>query len=164
MDFAATENNAMSARVPESGPLCTLARGALRIAQEWLAPVLDLGMRLFVAEAFLTSGLTKIASWDTTVALFENEYQVPLLPPEIAAYLGTAAELTLPVFIALGLGGRLAAIALFVFNIVAVIAYPDLSPAGLKDHQLWGLILLVVALHGPGKLSVDHFIRRRFFA
>lgn len=164
MDFAATENNAMSARVPESGSLRTLARGALRIAREWLAPVLDLGMRLFVAEAFLTSGLTKIASWDTTVALFENEYQVPLLPPEIAAYLGTAAELTLPVFIALGLGGRLAAIALFVFNIVAVIAYPDLSPAGLKDHQLWGLILLVVALHGPGKLSVDHFIRRRFFA
>lgn len=163
MNFAATEDDAVSARAPESGSLRTLARGALRIAQEWLAPVLDLGMRLFVAEAFLTSGRTKIASWDTTVALFENEYQVPLLLPELAAYLGTAAELTLPVFIALGLGGRLAAIALFVFNIVAVISYPDLSVAGLKDHQLWGLILLVVAVHGPGKLSIDHFIRRRFF-
>ena len=164
MDFAATQVNDLSASEPGAGSLRRLAKGALRVAQEWLAPVLDLGMRLFVAEAFLTSGLTKIASWDTTVALFENEYQVPLLPPELAAYLGTGAELTLPVFIALGLGGRVAAIALFVFNIVAVIAYPDLSPAGLKDHQLWGLILLVVALHGPGKLSLDHLIRRRFFA
>lgn len=164
MNYAAIQENGVSAREPGVGTLRQLAQGALRIAQEWLAPVLDLGMRLFVAEAFLTSGLTKIASWETTVALFENEYQVPLLPPELAAYLGTAAELTLPVFIALGLGGRLAAIALFVFNIIAAISYPDLSPAGLKDHQLWGLILLVVALHGSGKLSVDHFIRRRFFA
>ncbi len=164
MDYAAIQEYGVSARGARVGTLRQLARGALRIAQEWLTPLLDLGMRLFVAEAFLTSGLTKIASWETTVALFENEYQVPLLSPALAAYVGTAAELTLPVFIALGLGGRLAAIALFVFNIVAVIAYPDLSPAGLKDHQLWGLILLVVALHGPGKLSVDHFIRRRFFA
>lgn len=163
MNFAATQVSAVSAGQAEGGTLRRLVQGALRVADEWLAPVLDFGMRLFVAEAFVTSGLTKIASWDTTVALFENEYQVPLLPPELAAYLGTAAELTLPVFIALGLGGRLAAIALFVFNIVAVIAYPDLSPAGLKDHQLWGLILLVVALHGPGKLSLDHLIRRRFF-
>ncbi|MGB7988808.1 MAG: DoxX family protein [Candidatus Methylophosphatis roskildensis] len=164
MNFAATQVSAVSAGDPAVGSLKRLAQGTLRIAQEWLAPVLDLGMRLFVAEAFVTSGLTKIASWDTTVALFENEYQVPLLPPELAAYLGTAAELTLPVFVALGLGGRVAAIALFLFNIVAVIAYPDLSPAGLKDHQLWGLILLVVALHGPGKLSLDHLIRRRFLA
>ncbi len=162
MNFAATQLSAVSVGDPGVGSLKRLAQGALRIAQEWLAPVLDLGMRLFVAEAFLASGLTKIASWDTTVALFENEYQVPLLPPELAAYLGSGAELVLPVFVALGLGGRLAAIALFVFNIVAVIAYPDLSPAGLKDHQLWGLILLVVALHGPGKLSLDHLIRRRF--
>ena len=162
MNFAATQVSAVSVGDPAVGSLKRLAQGALRIAQEWLAPVLDLGMRLFVAEAFLASGSTKIASWDTTVALFENEYQVPLLPPELAAYLGSGAELVLPVFVALGLGGRLAAIALFVFNIVAVIAYPDLSPAGLKDHQLWGLILLVVALHGPGKLSLDHLIRRRF--
>jgi len=164
MNFAATQVSVVNSGEPGVGSVKRLAQGALRVAQEWLAPVLDLGMRLFVAEAFLTSGLTKIASWDVTVALFENEYQVPLLPPELAAYFGTAAELTLPVFVALGLGGRLAAIALFVFNIIAVISYPDLSPAGLKDHQLWGLILLVVALHGPGKLSLDHLIRRRFFA
>lgn len=164
MSYAAIQHDAVTTGEPAIGPLKQLARRALRIAEEWLAPVLDLGMRLFVAEAFFTSGRTKIASWDATLALFENEYQVPLLPPEIAAYLGTGAELILPVFIALGLGGRLAAIALFVFNIVAVIAYPDLSPAGLKDHQLWGLILLIVALRGPGKLSLDHLIRRRFLA
>lgn len=164
MDYAAVDQNAVRATESAPGRLKQLALSALRFAEQRLAPVLDLGMRLFVAEAFFTSGRTKIASWDTTVSLFENEYQVPLLSPETAAYLGTAAELTLPVFIALGLGGRLAAIALFIFNIVAVISYPDLSPAGLKDHQIWGLILLIVALHGSGKLSLDHLIRRRYFA
>ena len=164
MDIAARQVDISGEPERERTTLRRLSQGALHVAQGWLAPVLDLGMRLFVAEAFLSAGLAKIASWDTTLALFENEYQVPLLPPELAAYFGTAAELTLPVFLALGLGGRLAAIALFVVNIVAVVSYPDLSPAGLKDHQLWGLILLVIALHGPGRLSFDHLIRRRFLA
>jgi putative oxidoreductase len=130
---------------------------------EFLAPVLDLGIRVLVASVFLKSGLTKIASWSSTLALFENEYAVPLLPPEAAAYLGTAAELGLPVLLLFGLGTRAAAFALFLFNIVAVISYPDLSEVGLKDHQYWGLLMLVTLLHGPGKLSLDHVIRRRFF-
>jgi putative oxidoreductase len=70
--------------------------------------------------------------------------------------------LTLPVFLALGLAGRLSAFALFVLNIIAVISYPDLHAVGLKDHQYWGLLLLVTICRGPGKLSVDHWIRRRF--
>jgi putative oxidoreductase len=138
--------------------LCTAARRGLEIA----TPAIDLAVRLTVAAVFFKSGLTKIASWDSTLFLFENEYAVPLLPPELAAYLGTAAELALPVLLVLGLGTRFAALALFVFNIVAVISYPDLGAIGLKDHQYWGLFLLVTLFHGPGRLSLDHFIQRRF--
>uniref|UniRef100_A0ABX1PLU9 DoxX family membrane protein n=2 Tax=Aromatoleum anaerobium TaxID=182180 RepID=A0ABX1PLU9_9RHOO len=138
------------------------AADAARSALVFFTPALDFGIRLLLASVFFKAGLTKIASWSTTLALFEYEYAVPLLPPEAAAWLGTAAELTLPVLLVLGLGTRLAAFALFVFNIVAVISYPDLGEVGLKDHQYWGLLLLVTLFHGPGKLSLDHLIHRRF--
>lgn len=130
---------------------------------EFLSPLLDLGIRLWVADVFWNSGLTKIASWDNTVLLFENEYSVPLLSPEVAAALGTFTELVFPVFLVLGLGGRFAAFVLFVFNYIAVISYPDLNAAGLKDHMYWGILLLVLLFHGPGKISVDHFIKRKFW-
>ncbi len=160
--MSVAENRVESTAMEGAAGLTGAARGLIRILEEYLAPVLDLGIRLLVAGVFFQSGLVKIQSWSSTVALFENEYEVPLLPPELAAYLGTGAELVLPVFLALGLGGRLAAAALFVFNILAVVSYPDLSEVGLKDHQYWGLLLLVTVLHGPGKLSADHFIRRSF--
>ena len=127
---------------------------------EALTPILGLAIRLYVANVFFTSGLTKIQSWDSTLALFEYEYAVPLLSPALAAYLGTAVELAAPGFLALGLAGRLAALVLFVFNIVAATSYPDISVAGVKDHILWGWLLAVVFFHGPGKLSVDHLIVR----
>ena len=122
---------------------------------EFITPVLDLGIRLWVANVFLKSGLTKIQSWDTTLALFEHEYHVPLLSPQLAALLGTATELTFPMLLALGLAGRFSAFVLFAFNIVAVISYPDLNEIGLKDHVYWGIFLLVTLLHGSGKLSLD---------
>lgn len=131
-------------------------------ALEFLSPVLDLGIRALVASVFFQSGLTKIASWETTLLLFESEYAVPFLPPMLAAYLGTAAELTLPVLLLFGFGARLTALGLFVLNVIAVISYPDLSAAGLKDHQYWGLLLLVTLFHGPGKLSLD-YLSSRFF-
>lgn len=125
-------------------------------------PVIDLAIRLYVGKVFFMSGLTKIASWSSTLALFEYEYAVPLLPPAVAAWLGTAAELTLPVLLVLGLATRPAVFALFIFNIVAVISYPDISDVGIKDHFFWGLLMLVTLFHGPGALSIDHLIRRRF--
>ena len=128
---------------------------------EWLQPVFVLAVRLYVASVFLKSGLTKIASMDSTILLFTHEYQVPLLSPEVAAYLSTGAELVLPVLLALGLGGRLAAAALFAFNIVAVFSYPELNEVGVMQHQYWGVLLLIPLLYGPGKLSIDHLIRRR---
>jgi len=132
---------------------------------KWLdfaSPLADLGVRLWVANVFWKSGLTKFQSMDSTIMLFEYEYKVPLLSPTVAAYLGTFTELAFPVLLALGLGGRFSAFVLFVFNIIAVISYPDLNPAGIQQHQLWGLLLLVTMLHGPGRISIDHFIRRRF--
>ncbi|HID83416.1 MAG TPA: DoxX family protein [Chromatiales bacterium] len=125
----------------------------------WLAPVFDLVIRLYVAKAFFLSGLTKIKSWNSTVQLFEYEYTVPLLSPKLAAFLGTAAELSLPVLLALGLLSRPAALALFIFNYVAMTSYPDISPAGIKEHWLWGALLLVTFFHGPGKISLDHLLR-----
>ena len=151
-----------------SEPRLGLRRRALLLAQaalrrlDGLSPAVDLVVRVFVATVFFKSGLTKVASWATTVSLFENEYAVPLLSPEAAAALGTTVELVFPVLLVLGLGGRLSAFVLFVFNIVAVVSYPDLGEVGLRDHQMWGLLLLVTLLHGPGKLSLDHLIGRRF--
>jgi putative oxidoreductase len=138
--------------------------GAIIARLNSLAPLVDLGVRLFVAGVFFQSGLTKISNWDSTLALFDNVYAVPLLPTQIAAVLGTGVELIFPVLLALGLGTRVSAFVLFVFNILAVISYPDLSAAGLKDHQTWGLLLLVTLLHGPGRVSVDQWIGRRFLA
>jgi putative oxidoreductase len=129
-----------------------------------LAPVGDLVIRLWVANVFWKSGLTKIQSVETTLQLFRYEYSVPLLPPELAAYLSMFTELTFSVLLAVGLAGRLSAAALFFVNIVAVISYPALEEAGLIQHQLWGLLLLVPLLHGPGKLSIDHLIGKRYGA
>lgn len=127
-----------------------------------VTPLADLAIRLFVAKIFWQSGMSKIETWDTTLSLFENEYEVPFLPPEIAAYMGTGVELFFPVLLVLGLGTRFAALVLFVFNIIAVISYPDLSEVGLKDHIHWGLLLLVPLFHGAGRLSADHWLAKKY--
>ncbi len=128
----------------------------------YLTPVFDLAIRLWVANVFWKSGLTKIKSWDTTLMLFDYEYSVPLLPTNVAAFLTTGAELLFPVLLLLGLASRFSALSLFILNYVAVIAYPDISGAGIKDHMLWGTMLAVIFFHGPGLLSADHFLRRKF--
>lgn len=130
---------------------------------DWLSPATDLLIRLWIANIFWKAGMVKIASWDSTLYLFEYEYQVPLLPPEIAAYLGTGVELTMPVLLALGLATRFSALVLFVFNIIAVVSYPTLNEIGIKDHQYWGLLLLVPLFHGAGKLSLDYFVSKFFW-
>jgi len=134
----------------------------------WLQRALEMAQslslllaRLYVAQVFFLSGLTKIRDWSVTLALFQDEYQVPLLPPEWAAYAGTAGELVLPVLLALGLGGRFAALGLSVVNAVAVLSLAEIAPAALAGHQLWGVLLLMVALWGAGRFSVDGLIRSR---
>jgi putative oxidoreductase len=127
----------------------------------FLSPLFDLAIRIWVARVFWMSGQTKIQSWDTTLMLFEYEYAVPILPFDVAAYSATAIELIAPVMLVLGLGTRLGALSLFVLNYVAAISYPDINVAGIKDHMLWGTMLAISFFHGPGKLSVDHLIRRK---
>ncbi|MDH3510913.1 MAG: DoxX family protein [Gammaproteobacteria bacterium] len=130
----------------------------------FLSPLLDLAIRLWVARVFWLSGQTKIQSWESTLMLFEYEYAVPVLPFEVAAYAATAVELVAPVMLVLGLGTRLGALSLFVLNYVATISYPDINIAGIKDHMLWGTMLAVSFFHGPGKLSVDHWIRGKILS
>lgn len=131
----------------------------------FLKPLTLLGFRLYVAWAFFASGLTKVKSWSSTLSLFEDEYVVPILSPELAAYLGTAAELVLPVLLVVGLLTRPAALGLFVFNIVAVISYPYLftveGAGGFWQHVVWGAMLWTVFVFGPGKWSLDFPLSRR---
>lgn len=141
--------------------LTNLARPLIKFF-EFLGPIALLGIRLSIAWDFWKSGVNKFQSWDSTLWLFENEYHVPLLSPKIAAYLGTGAELLFPAMLAIGLGGRFAAFSLFIFNIIAVISYPTLNPNGVYQHQLWGLMLLIPMFFGPGKISIDHLIRKKY--
>jgi len=126
-----------------------------------LQPLLLLGFRLYVARVFFMSGLTKIHDWSVTLALFTNEYHVPLLPPALAAVMGTATELGMPVLLALGLATRFGAFVLFFFNIIAVISYAALPDIAIKDHVLWGTMILVILLCGSGKISLDHWLETR---
>ncbi|MDM8545104.1 DoxX family protein [Candidatus Venteria ishoeyi] len=134
---------------------------AVRGMQTFITPFFDFALRFWVAKIFFMSGLTKIDSWSSTLALFEYEYAVPLLPPHFAAYLGTGAELFFPVLLVIGLFSRFAALSLFIFNLVAMYSYPDLGIAGIKDHMLWGTMLAVTFFHGSGALSLDYWIYRK---
>jgi putative oxidoreductase len=129
---------------------------------EALQPLALLAARLYVAQVFFLAGLSKLRDWDITLALFADEYRVPLLSSEWAAWLGTGGELVLPVLLALGLFGRVAALGLFVVNAVAVISLADIGPAALQQHQFWGSLLLGLLLWGPGRWSVDGWVRKRW--
>lgn len=131
--------------------------GALEAAQ----PPAQLAARLYLGKLFFLSGLTKLRDWEITIALFTDEYQVPLLPPEAAALMGTAGELVLPILLALGLAGRVAALGLFVVNAVAVISLPDIGDAALQQHVFWGSLLLALLLWGAGRWSMDGWWARR---
>ncbi len=127
--------------------------------------LLGLLLRVFVGWQFLHSGLLKLANWEGTLELFRDEYHVPLLSPDLAAYLGTAGELALPIFLFVGLFSRPAALALFFVNLMAVVSYPALwmfdCPAAITDHLYWGLILVILTVNGVGRASLDHFLTQR---
>jgi putative oxidoreductase len=132
---------------------------------ELLQPILLLALRLYIGWVFMRSGLTKIDDWGTTIALFTDEYHVPVLPPALAAVVGAAGELLLSPLLIVGLAGRFAALGLFVVNAMAVLSYPQLwqfdCPAAIQSHFFWGTLILVLAAFGPGALSVDAGLKRR---
>lgn len=145
-----------------------LARSTYRfdaLITEWGGSLLSLSLRIYLGWIFFKSGLTKIADWDSTLQLFRDEYQTPLLSPEIAALMGTVGELALPVLLFAGLLSRPAALGLFVVNLMAVISYPALfsfeCPAAINDHRYWGILLLALVAFGPGKFSLDAPLARR---
>ena len=130
----------------------------------WLQPAAQLAARCYVASVFFSSGLTKLRDWDTTLALFADEYHVPLLSPTVAAWLGTGGELVLPVLLVFGLFGRFAALGLSVMNVVAVLSLMEVPDAALMGHVFWGSLLLALLLWGPGRWSLDRFVIPRLRA
>jgi putative oxidoreductase len=130
-----------------------------------LQPLLLLSARLYVSWQFLKSGYLKITSWDTTLYLFENEYHVPLLSPHLAAVMGAFGEICFPLFLIVGLFGRLGALGVFFVNAMAVISYSgflfrDGNEAALAQHVLWGTICGFLIILGPGKWSLDEILLR----
>ncbi len=148
--------------------MLTLYRSTFRfdtLLTEWGGSLMSLALRCYLGWVFFKSGLTKIADWDSTVQLFTDEYQTPLLSPEVAAFMGTAGELTLPLLLFVGLLSRPAALGLFMVNLMAVISYPQLwkfdCPAAINDHKFWGVLLLVLVVYGPGRLALDALLGKR---
>lgn len=132
-----------------------------------LRDMVDLAIRLHVAYVFFIAGLQKVRNWEGTLFLFENEYRVPLLPAEAAAWLGALGEIALPPLLALGLATRFAALSLFAFNVVAVVSFWHVlggNEAARTSHFYWGLLLLVTLAHGPGRLSIDAWLWPRLAA
>jgi putative oxidoreductase len=129
---------------------------------EWFGSLMSLAIRFYVGWQFFNAGKIKISDWSSTLALFRDEYHVPLLPPDLAAVMGATGELVLPALLFVGLLSRPAALGLFAVNLMAVISYPQLfqfeCPAGIKDHFYWGFLLLTLFAFGPGKLSLDAWL------
>jgi putative oxidoreductase len=120
----------------------------------------ELAWRIAVGAVFFKSGLVKIASWESTLGLFRDEYRVPLLPIELAASLATAAELACPVLIVLGLFARLGAAALLGMTfVIQFFVYPE----NWAEHLMWASLLGWVVSRGPGALSIDRLIALRLF-
>lgn len=125
--------------------------------ERFAMPVLLLIMRLWMASIFWYSGLTKISNWQATLSLFQYEYKVPIIPPEIAAILSSTVELSCPILLTIGLATRLAAFPMLCMAMVIQLTYSQMN-----EHYYWGMLLCTILFHGPGCLSLDHFIRRVF--
>jgi putative oxidoreductase len=115
--------------------------------------------RIAIAGVFLRAGLTKISSWESTVALFADEYRVPVLAPHLAAAMAATFEVGCSTLLLVGLGTRLAALPLIgMIMTIQLFVYPQ----AWSEHLVWGSILLVLLTRGGGAISLDHLIARRF--
>jgi putative oxidoreductase len=149
----------MSSPANQSSPtgIVGLSRAIILWLERLPVALPALVMRVGVGLVFWRSGLTKLPFGnDTTILLFREEYKVPILPPELAAYLATAIELVLPWLLFAGLLTRpAAAILLAQTLVIQVFVYPQSYP----DHLLWAGPLLYLLLRGPGKWSLDAYVR-----
>lgn len=127
------------------------------------APLTDLAVRFWVGLVFFRSGLQKLDDWESTLFLFEYEYAVPILPFEVAAYMGTAFELVMPVLLFIWLAARLASIPLLGMALIIQFVLGANNPAYNDfNHFAWMTFLLVIIARGPGVISVDHWLRQKF--
>jgi putative oxidoreductase len=139
-----------------SGALWRIRRALDGISYSLLA----LPLRFAVATVFWNSAMAKRANWETTISLFSDEYQLPLIPPEVAAYLATSIEISTPVLLVLGLLTRPAALVLLGMTaVIEIFVYPQAWPT----HIQWAAMLLILLCRGPGKFSLDHLIWRRLW-
>lgn len=140
------------------GPLRTVISVMEMIPQAVVSTVARLG----IAGVFWLSGQTKVSGFglsDSVVDLFRDEYRLPLIDPTFAAYAAAIAEHLFPLLLVIGLASRLSAAALLGMTLVIqVFVYPDAWPT----HATWAACLLVIMARGPGPLSLDHLIARRF--
>ena len=148
-----------TATIPPSMTLAERAESVLAALGRFPVAILQFLLRFSMASVFWHAGMTKIASWDTTIALFRDEYMVPVLPPEIAASLAATVELTCPVLLVLGFATRLATLPMLGMTfVIEVFVYPE----QWIEHLMWASILVFILTRGPGLLSLDHLIARKF--
>lgn len=131
----------------------------------WLEAVpyvlLALPLRFGVAWIFWSAAQVKLINWQRTIELFRDEYQVPLLPPEIAANLALSIELAAPVLLVLGLFTRFAVLVLLGMTaVIEIFVYPEAWPT----HLQWAAMMLVLLCRGAGSISLDAFLWQRFSA
>ena len=127
-----------------------------RLARVPLA-IHQLLFRLGVASVFLKAGMVKVSSWDSTVALFRDEYRVPVFPPELAATMAATFEIGCSALLVIGLASRLATLPLLgMIATIQLFVYPD----AWSEHLVWGSILLFILTRGPGSISIDQLIAR----
>jgi putative oxidoreductase len=121
-----------------------------------------LAARVFPAAVFWQSGETKVAGWHlkpSAVALFQNEYQLPLIDPSIAAYVSAFAEHVFPILLVIGIATRFSALALLLMTaVIEIFVYPDAWPT----HGVWATCFLILIARGPGSLSLDHLLARKY--
>lgn len=141
------------------GGIYALVFGAV---ERGAGPLIDLAFRLIMARIFFQSGLTKIDDFENTVFLFQYEYAVPVLPPEIAAGLATFFELAMPVLLVLGLMTRLAALPLLGMAMVIQFVLGAGNEAYFQwEHYFWMLSLAYLFIRGAGPISLDYLIWRK---
>lgn len=147
-----------TATTPSHSTACSMMGRTLSWLDRVPYAVLALPLRFAVATVFWNSAMAKLANWDTTIALFTDDYKVPLLPPVLAAYMALTIELTTPVLLILGLFTRFAALVLLGMTaVIEIFVYPQAWPT----HIQWAAMLLVLLCRGAGAVSIDHMLWRR---
>jgi putative oxidoreductase len=154
---------------PGSSTVTQVRSAPARIVERTIATLdgipywfIALAARIFPAAVFWQSGETKVAGWHLkpgAIALFENEYQLPLIDPWTAAHASAMAEHVFPILLAIGFATRFSALALlFMTAVIEIFVYPDAWPT----HGAWATCFLILIARGAGPLSLDHLIARKY--